>query len=399
MFGSGNARNLLRPFGLFGNAAAVPDRSIQTPAIRPGARVSVVIPTLNEARNLPLVLPHIPADVYEVILVDGASVDDTIEVARRLLPSIRIVLETQRGKGAALCAGFRAAEGDIIVMLDADGSTDPTEIPRFVDALLRGADFAKGSRFRGDGGSSDISRLRALGNWGFVALVRLLFGGRYTDLCYGYNAIWASVLPVLALDGTGFEIETMMNVRALREGLRIAEVPSFERSRIHGESNLRAFRDGWRILRTIFKERLSRRRSTRTWNGTMGAISHAASRRLVAVMEMPSAAQLHLGFDQIESAAHASQLLQLKVEGDGHRPHLVPVMESSRVVELPSGSGRPAVTSPEESPGIVPAVEGALSHLAPVVERLRAGLELALEGSVSDASDGESLAYAVGGEN
>lgn len=233
---------------------------------RTGARVSVVIPALNEAKNLPHVLPHIPTDVHEVILVDGRSVDGTIDVARELLPDIRIVHELRPGKGAALCAGFRAAKGDIIVMLDADGSTDPTEIPRFVDALLGGADFAKGSRFLANGGSTDISRLRAFGNRGFVTLVRVLFGGRYTDLCYGYNAFWASVLPTLDLDGAGFEIETMMNVRALREGLRIAEVPSFERSRIHGVSNLRTFRDGWAVLMTILRERLPWRPSSRSWD-------------------------------------------------------------------------------------------------------------------------------------
>jgi hypothetical protein len=240
-------------------AHLAPDDRI--PRGRGRARVSIVIPTLNEALNLPHVLPNIPSDVHEVILVDGHSVDDTIAVARALFPPIRVVMESQRGKGAALCAGFRAAEGDIIVTLDADGSTDPTEIPLFVDALLQGAEFAKGSRFLPNGGSTDISRLRAFGNRGFVSLVRLLYGGQYTDLCYGYNAFWASVLPTLALDGAGFEIETMMNVRALRQGLRITEVPSFERSRIHGASNLRTFRDGWRVLRTIVTERLSRRRS------------------------------------------------------------------------------------------------------------------------------------------
>jgi hypothetical protein len=342
--------------------------------------VSVVIPTLNEARNLPLVLPHIPLDVHEVILVDGASVDDTIEVARSLLPSIRIVIETERGKGAALCAGFRAAEGDIIVMLDADGSTDPTEIPLFVEALLGGADFAKGSRFRGEGGSSDISRFRALGNWGFVMLVRLLFGGRYTDLCYGYNAFWASVLPVLALDGSGFEIETMMNVRALREGLRVAEVPSFERSRIHGQSNLRAFPDGLRILRTIIRERLSRRRSAGNWNGTMGVISHAASRRLVAVMETASAAQLPLSFGPISSATDPAAAAPIRLPLDGPRPHLVPVMDGSAVFELPSGDLQP-------------------SRLAPVVEMLRAGLEAVIDEPGFEGSMPEGpLAYAAGGE-
>src|SRR5437868_14684742 len=105
--------------------------------------VSVVIPTLNEAENLPHVLPRIPDWVDEVLLVDGHSTDRTVEVARELRPDIRIMMQEGRGKGAALRTGFTAASGDLIVMLDADGSTDPAEIPAFVGALLAGADLAK----------------------------------------------------------------------------------------------------------------------------------------------------------------------------------------------------------------------------------------------------------------
>ena len=116
-------------------------------------------------------------------------------------------------------------------MLDADGSTDPREIPAFVGALIAGADFVKGSRFIQGGGTADMPLYRKLGNFGFVSGVRLLFGGSYTDLCYGYNAFWRRVLPTLALNGDGFEIETQMNVRALKDGLKVAEVPSFESRR------------------------------------------------------------------------------------------------------------------------------------------------------------------------
>src|SRR5512133_2785638 len=108
--------------------------------------VSVIIPTLNEAKNLPLVLPYIPLDVVtEVILVDGHSTDNTVAVAKRLLPSIKVVNELQQGKGAALRRGYQEANGDILVVLDADGSNDPREIPRFIKTLMEGADFAKGS--------------------------------------------------------------------------------------------------------------------------------------------------------------------------------------------------------------------------------------------------------------
>jgi glycosyltransferase involved in cell wall biosynthesis len=216
--------------------------------------ISVVIPTLNEEENLPHVLPGIPAWADEIILVDGYSTDRTIQVAQELCPEIRVVMQEGRGKGAALRTGFEAASGDIVVMLDADGSTDPAEIPAFVGALLAGADFVKGSRFLQGGGTADMSFHRKFGNWCFVHMVRLIFGGSYTDLCYGYNAFWKRVLPHLELDGSGFEIESMMNIRALRMGLKVMEVPSFEAPRVYGEGRLRTLPDGWRVLKTIFRE-------------------------------------------------------------------------------------------------------------------------------------------------
>jgi glycosyltransferase involved in cell wall biosynthesis len=217
-------------------------------------KVTVVIPAMNEAENLPHVLPRIPNWVYEVVLVDGHSTDETVAVAHKLWPGIRVVTQEGRGKGSALRTGFAAATGDIIVMLDADGSTNPAEIPAFIGALLAGADFVKGSRFMQGGGTSDMTLLRRFGNWGFTMSVRVLFGGSFSDLCYGYNAFWRKVVDGLELDAEGFEVETMMNVRALYHGLRVAEVPSFEEDRVYGESNLRTFPDGWRVLKTILRE-------------------------------------------------------------------------------------------------------------------------------------------------
>jgi glycosyltransferase involved in cell wall biosynthesis len=232
--------------------------------------VSIVIPTLNEARNLPHVFARLPPDVLEVIIVDGHSVDETLEVARRLRPDARIVMQTRKGKGNALACGFEAASGDIIATIDADGSTDPAEIPRFVAALLDGADFAKGTRFAEGGGSGDITRLRSLGNYVLTGIVNFLYDTTYTDLCYGFNVFWRKHLSVLGLDartrlpakddrrllGDGFEIETLIHVRVAEAKLAVVEVPSFEHSRIHGASNLSSLRDGLRVLRTVLSERL-----------------------------------------------------------------------------------------------------------------------------------------------
>ncbi|NVN52744.1 glycosyltransferase family 2 protein [Mycolicibacterium hippocampi] len=229
----------------------------------PRPTISVIIPALNEARNLPHVAARIPADIDEIVFVDGGSHDDTVAVARELWPDGVHLRQTRKGKGNALNCGFAAASGDIIVMIDADGSTDPAEIPRFVAALVAGADFAKGSRFISGGGSDDITRIRRAGNWGLNALVNVLFTTRYTDLCYGYNAFWRHCLDPINLPdiattepqwGDGFEIETLINVRVAAHGMKIAEVHSYEANRIHGESNLNAVSDGLRVLRTIRRE-------------------------------------------------------------------------------------------------------------------------------------------------
>ncbi|AGB26670.1 glycosyl transferase (plasmid) [Mycobacterium sp. JS623] len=225
--------------------------------------VSVVIPALNEARNLPHVAACMPNDVDEIVFVNGASVDDTAEVARELWPDAVHVSQTRKGKGNALACGILASSSDIIVLIDADCSTDPREIPRFVSALISGADFAKGSRFIQGGGSADITFLRRLGNWGLNALVNMLFATKYTDLCYGYNALWRHCIDVIRLPdvaatepqwGDGFEIETLINVRVAANRLKIAEVCSYEASRIYGVSNLNAVKDGLRVLKTIRQE-------------------------------------------------------------------------------------------------------------------------------------------------
>jgi glycosyltransferase involved in cell wall biosynthesis len=228
-------------------------------------KISLIIPTLEEAENLKFVLPEIPNIVDELIIVDGGSTDSTLDVVRELRPEAKIIIDTAPGKGNALKRGFQAATGDILIMMDADGSMDPLDIATFVAALEAGADVAKGSRFLQGGGSTDMTTLRRVGNRALTRAVRLAFGGRYSDLCYGYMAFWRHVLPTF--DGTvqGFEIETFLNIRALAAGLRVVEVASFESPRLHGESHLRTFRDGSRALLTIGRERrrLSKARAER----------------------------------------------------------------------------------------------------------------------------------------
>ncbi len=238
-----------------------PSKPSFLPTNRPS--ISIVIPALNEAGNLPFVLPRIPDWVDEVLLVDGHSTDGTVDVALKLRPDIRIIMQEGRGKGAALRTGFTAAAGDIVVMLDADGSTDPGEIPAFVGALLAGADFAKGSRFLQGAGTEDMPPLRRLGNRGLALLVNVLFGTHYTDITYGYNATWRRHHGKLAFEISGWACEIINNVRAARNKLRVVEVASFEYNRIAGEAKLQTFPAGWQILKAILRERVTRSSNSR----------------------------------------------------------------------------------------------------------------------------------------
>ena len=221
-------------------------------------RVSVVIPTLNEERNVGWVLERLPDCVDEVIVVDGRSTDETIAVTRQVRPDATIVLESRPGKGAALRAGFAAARGDYVAMIDADCSMEPAEIEVFIAALEEGSDFVKGSRFLEGGGTSDMSVVRKLGNAGLRWAVNVLYRSDFTDLCYGFMAFRRNSLAALHLASDGFEIETEIVVRAIRDGLRIREVASFEAERRHGTSNLSAWRDGRRVFGTLLRERFGR---------------------------------------------------------------------------------------------------------------------------------------------
>ena len=209
-------------------------------------KVSLVIPTLNEGRNIGFVLEHVPDRVDEI----------TIAAARAVRSDVVIVQQVGAGKGSALRAGFAAASGDIIVMMDADGSMDPAEILSYVHAIEAGYEFVKGSRAIKGGGSEDLTLIRRFGNFALTSAVNVLFLVPFSDLCYGFVGFRKDRLDDLALMSRGFEFETEIAIRAIKVGLRIAEVPSNESNRRFGTSNLSAFRDGKRVLRTIIRKRL-----------------------------------------------------------------------------------------------------------------------------------------------
>jgi len=217
--------------------------------------ISVVIPTFREEKNIAKVLRGVKKQLhdynYEIIVVDDVrSKDRTAEIARRM--GARVIYDNV-GKGAALMKGLRAAKGDVLIAMDADLSHEPKELRLLIDAIDIGYDVCTGSRFIIGGGSEDIPLIRVIGNKFFVFLVNLLFGSNYTDMCYGYRSFRKGVPQRLGLQEKGFGIETEINIKAIKKGLKVVEVPSSEKRRAAGEGKLRTFRDGWVILSTIIK--------------------------------------------------------------------------------------------------------------------------------------------------
>ena len=218
--------------------------------------VEVVIPTLNEAGVVEEVLQGVRKYADRILVIDGHSKDRTAEIARKL--GARVVMQNTTGKGSALREAFDYVDCDVIVMMDADGSMKPEELPVFLEAMASGVDIVKGSRFLPGGYSEDISFIRKMGNLFFLSLVNWLWSTNYTDLCYGFGVIRKEALKRLHphLKSVNFEIETEIYIKAKKLGMKVVEVPSIELRRRHGKSNLNAILDGFRILRTILENSL-----------------------------------------------------------------------------------------------------------------------------------------------
>lgn len=214
-------------------------------------KISVVIPTLNEEKNLPYLLNTIPKYVFEVIVVDGYSKDKTVEIAKKYNTKI---LYDREGKGSALIKGLNAAKGDIVIMMDADCSHKTEEFELLIGGIKSGYDVCMGSRFIQGGGTLDMPLLRKFGNKFFVFLVNLFWKMNYSDLCYGYRSFNRNAIKQLNLDSKGFAIETEISIKAAKNKLKVLEVPSFEKKRKSGKGKLKTFKHGKEISKRIITE-------------------------------------------------------------------------------------------------------------------------------------------------
>ena len=219
-------------------------------------KVTIVIPALNEEKNLPELLKRIGAvrgknrSIDEVLVVDDGSTDRTSDVAKSFGCTV-VRHEERSGKGSALRSGFSAAKNDIIVMLDADLSHIPEDIPRMIEPL-KDPTVGLVQASRSLGGSEEYSFVRAVGNISLTALANTLLGTRMTDALNGFKAMRKEILADLQCKTFDIEIEILASCK--RHGFRVVEVPSQEKARRSGGSNLKALKDGWKFARQIVKE-------------------------------------------------------------------------------------------------------------------------------------------------
>lgn len=223
-------------------------------------RVSVIIPAMNEEdtigqvlEDLNRVIPSLPAYDFEVIVVDDHSTDRTAAIAKSLGAKV-VANQRSGGKGHALRAGFEAASGEYLMMLDADYSHRPEDIPEFLAAMKGDAGLIIGSRVFG--GSEEYTHVRALGNVFLSAAFGLATGRYLSDALNGFKLFRREVFTECQYTSRNFEIEIEIIANTLRRGYRVREVISHERARAGGEMKSRVIRHGTRFLLRIIWEGL-----------------------------------------------------------------------------------------------------------------------------------------------
>jgi len=224
--------------------------------------VSVVIPAYNEENTIGEILFRTYTTMetigipYEILMVDDGSSDRTRFLAERHKVTV-LTNGTNAGKGHALRRGFKSATGNIIITMDADGSHRPEEIPRLLIQLLSGADIVTGSRFLGNLEKNSVKRLHIVGNHLFNLLILLLTRKRITDSQTGFRVIRKKVIQEIEITSEGYEIETELTMKTLKNGYQVQEEPITCEKRKDGYSHLNTVRDGFKIFKNIIKARIS----------------------------------------------------------------------------------------------------------------------------------------------
>lgn len=222
--------------------------------------LSVIIPAMNEEdtigqllTDLNAIIPTLSGWDVEVIVVDDRCTDKTASIAQSMGAKV-VRNQLPAGKGTALRTGFAAATGEFLVMMDADYSHRPEDLPVFLEAIQNGVGLIIGSRVFG--GSEEYTHIRALGNVFLSASFGLCCGRYLSDALNGFKLFRRDVFTSFTYTSRAFEIEIELIANALRKGYRVVEVVSHERARAGGEMKSRVIRHGTRFLLRIFWEGL-----------------------------------------------------------------------------------------------------------------------------------------------
>lgn len=218
-------------------------------------KISAVIPTLEEAGCIEKVLSEIPKDIVdEIIVVDGYSKDGTADIVRKL--GYKVLMQEGQGYGNAFIQGAKAAGGDVVVLMDADGSQDPKDIPKLIKKLNEGYDCVFASRYTIESHSEDDTFVRSFGNWLITLLVNVLFHIHTSDSLFLFIAIRKHVFLKLDLVSSGFDFCIEVLVKSYANKFKLSEIPSTEKKRYSGESKVRALLHGFKIIKAIFYWRI-----------------------------------------------------------------------------------------------------------------------------------------------
>lgn len=218
-------------------------------------KVTVLIPTKNEEGCIGRVLSEIPRSIVDqVVIIDGHSTDNTVKEAKSFMKTKdKLVHQRRNGYGDAFIQGMKIASGDLIVMMDADGSHNPRDISKIIRKVEQGAEYVMASRYMRGGRSDDDTLLRWFGNKFFTWMTNIVHGTSMTDSLYLFTAIRRDTLKNLKLESNSFEFCTEIVVKAHKAGLKFAEVPTVERARYAGNSKVNSFLHGIKILRMILR--------------------------------------------------------------------------------------------------------------------------------------------------
>lgn len=217
-------------------------------------KVSLIIPTKNEEGAIGRVLKEVPKKlINEIIVIDGHSEDNTAKEAKTQLrpQKDKFILQKKEGFGSALLEAFKIAKGDVVVIMDGDGSQNPKDIPAFLKKIKEGYTYVMGSRYGRGGRSDDDTLIRFIGNRALTFLTNLIHNTKVSDSLYLFVAITSRDLKKLHLSSSGIEICVEIPIKAHKAGLKFTEIPVVERVRFAGESKVNAFFTGLKILGMI----------------------------------------------------------------------------------------------------------------------------------------------------